>query len=229
MRESSVITSLEELSKMEEQRRREDAESRARAAKERAEREERAAIAARERAAAREAENHEVALRTAVAEAQIEAEKRAQIEQSRMAVQLRLQAESLAQHEAHARELAAIVEARTKDDRKGRTTTLVASVAVFATLVAMAVLVTRSSKPEPAPAAPAIAAPRDDSAERTIERLEKEIERLRGAASAVAPPPTLPGSASASTKPTIHPQPKTTAAGGGTKCPPGVHGIPLCP
>src|SRR4051794_8877577 len=99
MRESSVVTSLEELQKLEEQRRAEEESERARVEAERRMAEERAMIEAKERAARYAAEDRESAIRVAVAEAQIEAEKHAQIEKSRMAVQLALQAEAISRHE----------------------------------------------------------------------------------------------------------------------------------
>jgi hypothetical protein len=224
MRESSVVTSLEELRQLEEQRRAEEAEARAREEAARRQAEERAMMEARERAAAYAAEDRESAIRAAVAEAQIEAQKQAQIEKSRMVVQLALQAEALARHEAHARELAAMNEARRLDDRKGRGWMLLAGVAVAAALVAV-IFAARANVREPVETPKPAPALHDDTAERTIERLEKELARVRAA----TPPPPV---ASPSSAPTvgIHPQPKEPPKpSGGTKCPPGVHGVPLCP
>jgi hypothetical protein len=224
MRESSVVTSLEELRKLEEQRRAEEAEERARAEAARREAEERAMIEARERAAAHAREDRESAIRAAVAEAQIEAEKRARIENSRMAVQLALQAEAIARHEAHARELAAMTEARRLDERKGHRSTLLGALAFAAAMVAAVLAMRAGMQSTPPPAAPATVPTHDDSAQRQIEELEKQLAILRAAQQAPSAPV-----ASVTTKPTIHPQPKDPKPAGGPKCPPGVHGIPLCP
>lgn len=224
MRESSVVTSLEELRQLEEQRRAEETEVRAREQAARREAEERAMMEARERAAARAAEDRESAIRTAVAEAHIEAEKHAQIEKSRMAVQLALQAEAIARHEAHARELAAMSAARKVDERNDHRWTLLGAFALVTATLAVVFAVRAGTRATPAPAVPVTVATHADSAQKKIDELETQLAILR--AKQNAPPPPV---ASASTKATIHPQPKDPKSTGGTKCPPGVHGVPLCP
>jgi colicin import membrane protein len=222
-RESSVVVSLSELLQMEEQRRRDvDAAERARAAAvERKRLDDEAALRAEleERARSSQAAKRERELRSEVETAQIEAHKAVQIEKSRLEVQVRNYADQLAAREAHARELQAMLDAR-----GGRASTIVAAgLAALATIVAI-VAIAFAMRREPAPIV--TPAPRDNSGEleqtkKKIAALEQQILDLK--IEKPAPPPT-----STIGKPPAY-KPPPPPPSGGTKCPPGVKGIPMCP
>lgn len=226
-RESSVLFSLNELLKMEEQRRIDVAsEERARAEdleRKRLEALEAERAAEKARIRAEEDRRRELDLRSAIEIAQIEAHKAVAVEKSSLEIQVRHYADQLAARDAHARELATMLESQRG---RGRTSTIVAAVlAVIATAVAIfAVAFATRSKPLPPPLeVPKVA---DNGAElestkRKIAALEKEIAELRDkpAPTVTALPPKVV------TPPKFVPKPQPT----GTICPPGVKGIPMCP
>jgi hypothetical protein len=186
--DSSVVISLAELLKMEEQRRAEvverertrvaDEQRRAveAEAKKRAEEEQQRALAAdRQRADT---------LRAAVDDAAIEAAKIAQIEYARLAVQIRIQADQLAAREAHARELAAILEKRV--EKRSLSSLLLVVLAVVAAVVTIgAVVLAMQKRPEPVVVEKTVVtAPSYDDTMNEIDRLKREVEKLNAAASA---------------------------------------------
>ena len=155
-RESSVVVSLNELLRMEEQRRHDVADAeRARTARLEREREAAAARANAEEEQRRmdaEARRRDSALRSAVEGAQIDAAKSTQIEKTRLEILVRMQADEIASRDAHARELAnhGILAAQ-----KGRTTTVV-SAALAAVAIAVAVVAILAVSRQQPVAAPAI-------------------------------------------------------------------------
>ena len=223
--ESSVVTSLAELTRMESDRRQSEAEERERQARARSRAEEESMIEARELAAREHERQREIILQRAIGEAHIEAEKQAQIEKSRMAVQLRLQADTIARQAAHARELAVMIDARANESRKHRWawTSGIVAISAIAAVIAIGIAIGVNRRETPPPAIAKVTAKTDDSAERSIERLERELALLRAAPKPTAIP--APSTKPSVKVPLVAQPPKET----GTKCPPGVHGIPLCP
>jgi hypothetical protein len=219
-RESSVVVSLNELFKLDEQRRREIAEQEA--ARARAEEARRLAAeqAERDRVAAEEQRQRESALRIQVETAQIDAAKRLQIEKQRLEMLVRMQADEIAARDAHARELRALLDAR----KPSRTGAIVATVfALLAAVIAVGAIAAATRKHEPPPPVIVRAPPDTTELDRTreeIAKLKKEILDLKS-----APPPPAP-TVIATPKPTFKPKDSPPS---GTKCPPGLKGVPMCP
>jgi siroheme synthase len=230
--ESSVVISLQELVRLERSRvedeAREKSQREARAEAERLAEAERKIELDRAQQARAEERTHEAELRRRMDDAQIEAAKLAELENRKLAQQQRLHLERLAAEERHAREMATLQAAKQKRFPTG----LVAGIGAAIAAIAVAAIVTFSSKPPVTVVDGSADAQRAEERRAAEQRAEKQDQEIRDLLKKVEdlknqpPPPVATATSSTAPKPKLPTKPPVVKKEEG--CTLEVAGVPMC-